>query len=186
MKQLSKSVLTIFLAITPLSFATAQTASGPPVEFQGDWHIWCERTHNDSGTEFVTHNDGAQVFGYFSLKGEAGSYPITKNTCYVRNVDAPGRSLIIDEVYPTGVQSTEPGCNSSYVGKIGASVQPGAGKGYIRRGDTWSFNVGILKNAPCEKPMLWMKPGVINGYIRFKEQFGETEFTLPVTFHVRP
>lgn len=178
--------LILLLGFLATTGAEAQTASGPPVEMNGAWHIWCERTHNDSGTDSVVYNDGFQVFGYFSVKGESGSYPASRNTCYVRNVDARGRALRIVEVYPTGEPSSETGCNTSYVGKIGASTAVGAGGGYSEPGDTWSFNVNILKNAPCAKPMLWMDPGVVNGYIRFKEQFGENEFTLPVSFIARP
>lgn len=167
-----------------LCSTSAMPASGQSAfPLQGPWDIWCERTHNDTGTTSHTSNDGFQVFGYFAIKG--AQYPKTSNRCYVKNVAAPGRKLKISTIEPTG-HDTNGSCNTSYVGVLNSDVKAGGTVGQDEVGSIGSFNVSIVKNAPCAKPMEWMSPGTTYGYIRLSEQGGTSEYTLPVTMIARP
>lgn len=168
--------------------AQAQTYSGPPYDIDGDWKIWCERTVNHAGNEASVHNDGAQVLGYMALKGD--QYPKTGNRCYVQNVSAQGRSLRLVEIYPTGEHDRskldDPSCNKTFLDVLGSDVRtPGIG-GHTSPGDIASFSIRVLRYADCGGERTWSSSGTISGYLRLKEQFGTTEFLIPVTYIIRP
>lgn len=177
----AKLAASLALCVCTTSVMSASAQSAFPL--QGPWDIWCERTHNDSGTTSHVSNDGFQVFGYFAIKG--AQYPKTSNRCYVKNVAAPGRKLRISTIEPTGSGSSS-SCNTSYVGVLNSDVKAGGTVGQDVVGSVGSFSVSVVKNAPCATPMEWMSPGTTFGYIRLTEQGGSSEYTLPITMIARP
>lgn len=171
-----------------VGLAGAQTYDGPPYDIEGDWKIWCERTHNSTGTEAAVHNDGAQVLGYMAAKGD--QYPKTANRCYVKNINAPGRNLRVVEIYPAGEHDRsklpDPSCNNSFMDVLSSDVRTPGLSGHTSVGDVSSFDIRVLRYSDCGGTRRWASPGTISGYVRLKEQFGMTEFVIPVTYIVRP